>query len=470
MRALFTRRLGGGVLVALLLGSVSVGCSCSVGKKPESASSASAKKKPRKDAGKDAAAAPEDGAKDAAALDASKTAAATPEQKGREEPKPEEKNAAPAPAPAPAAPERPEMNGKAEKAFRAGSRAFSTGDLAGARRQYQDAIKADDDAIEAYYSLGVVQERLGSARDAQKSYQKALVLAPDYEPALAALALLLARDGKRDEASRMLEAAAPKVKDRAVVLTALAEVKSLGGESGEAQRLAQEALKANPNYAPAMVALARDHYRARRIDLALYALAGILDGYGEENPPRDKKNADAHLLRGIIYRERGLRGPSMEELEAALAERPDLVEARMVLANYMLESGNAKGAVPHLEQAVRYDGSNVPAHLLLGDAYRLLDRPAESQKELEWVLKADPKQVAAHYNLGLLFLLSDKLPGLTPGAAVDRALRHLEAYKAQAPRGGPDDVDELITRAKTKKALLEAEQGGAKAKEGGADS
>ena len=230
-----------------------------------------------------------------------------------------------------------------------------------------------------------------------------------------------------------------------------------GRNSGEAQRLAQEALKKNPDYRPAMVTLARDHYRRRRLDLALYTLQGILDGYGPENPPRDKNNAEARLLRGLIYRERNQRGLAIDELTRAVELRPDLVEARLQLATYMLEAGNAQGALPHLEAAVRYDHKNVLARLNLGDAYRLAERPADARRELEWVAKAAPERVEVHYNLGLLFLLSKSIPGMTPIQATNKAIEHLEAYRERGVRGGPDDTEELITRAKTRKALLEAE-------------
>jgi Tfp pilus assembly protein PilF len=128
------------------------------------------------------------------------------------------------------------------------------------------------------------------------------------------------------------------------------------------------------------------------------------------------------------------------------------------MANFMMAAGNAKEARSHLEMAVRYDNKNVAAHLQLGDAYRLLNRAEDARRELEWVLAADPNQGAAHYNLGLLFLLGEQMKGLSEGAMIDKALEHLEAYKARAQRGGPDDVDDLITRAKTKKALLQAKQ------------
>src|SRR5262249_52516097 len=147
----------------------------------------------------------------------------------------------------------------------------------------------------------------------------------------------------------------------AAVAATLAEVKSLQKDTGSAQRIAQEALKINPDYRPAMVIIARDHYRNRRLDLALYALQAILDGFGDENPPRDKDNAEAMLLRGLIYREQGQRQQAMEEFRRAVGKRPDLVEARVQLATFLLEAGGAEEALPILEGAVRFDSESLPA-------------------------------------------------------------------------------------------------------------
>jgi tetratricopeptide (TPR) repeat protein len=181
-----------------------------------------------------------------------------------------------------------------------------------------------------------------------------------------------------------------------------------------------------------------------------------LDGYGEENPARDKNNAQARLLRGLIYKEMNRRGPAIEEFEKAVALRPDLTEARVNLATYFMEAGNATGALAHLETAVRYDTDNIVARLNLGDAYRLLGRSKEAKRELEWVTKRDPSLSEPHYNLGLLYLLND-IPGISPAKAADRAISHFEKYQTMKPRsGGPDDTDELLTRAKTKKSLLDA--------------
>jgi Tfp pilus assembly protein PilF len=354
---------------------------------------------------------------------------------------------------------RPKMSASAQSAYNAGIDAFKVGDLVGAKNQFTQATQADSKAYQAFYSLGVVRERLGETSGALTSYRQATTVVADYEPAIVAYAVLLARTGKPDDAVDFLNQRQAQMTKSAAVTAALAEVKSIQGKSGEAQRLAQDALKLNPDYRPAMVTLARDHYRSRRLDLALYALKGILDGYGDENPPRDKNNAEAHLLRGLIYKEQGLRGPAILELQKALELRPDLVEARVQLSSYFLESGNAADAQQLLEPALKYDADNVIAHLNLGDAYRLLGRPADAKRELEWVKSRDPSIAQVHYNLGLLYLFTDNFPGLTPDQAADTAIDELNQYKKMKPRvagGTPDDTDELITRAKTKKALIDA--------------
>ena len=263
------------------------------------------------------------------------------------------------------------------------------------------------------------------------------MIVPDYEPAIFAYAVLLARTKKADEALEYLNGRQAAMPRSAAVSAALGEVKSIQGDSGAAQRYAQEALKKNPDYAPAMIALARDHYRARRLDLALYTLRAILDGYGPENPPRDKNNAEARLLRGLIMKEQGNRPAAIEDWIRALAIRPDLVEARLHLAAYMLESGNASGAAPLLEGAVRYDPDNVLAHLNLGDAYRLLGKTGEAKRELEWVQRADGSLPQVHYNLGLLYLFSDSVPGTTPVQATEKAKKSRSRHTRRCVRARP---------------------------------
>src|SRR5262249_25379052 len=279
---------------------------------------------------------------------------------------------------------------------------------------------------------------------------------PDYEPAIIAYAMYQARRNNLGEADRFLTDKRGQMPKSAAVAATLAEIKSLQKDTGSAQRMAQDALKINPDYRPAMVIIARDHYRNRRLDLALYALQAILDGFGTENPPRDKDNAEARLLRALIYREQGQRAQAIDEFRKAVAKRPDLVEARVGLATFLLEAGNAEEALPLLEGAIRYDTDHEAAHLNLGDAYRLLGRYADAKREFEWVLARDASSPQVHYDLGLMYLFAPNVPGLTAKQQITEAQKELKRYQELRKKGDVDDSDELLNRAKIKEGELQA--------------
>lgn len=151
----------------------------------------------------------------------------------------------------------------------------------------------------------------------------------------------------------------------------------------------------------------------------------------------------------------------MADFKRCIEIRPDLAEARVQLAAYLLEAGNASEAVPLLELALRFDRDNLLARLNLGDGYRLLGRVAEAKQQLEWVAQKNAKLAQVHYAIGLLYLFSESVPDTTPKQAAERAMAAFEEYKKLRPRSGPgqaDDVDELITSAKSKKAVIEASE------------
>jgi tetratricopeptide (TPR) repeat protein len=371
-------------------------------------------------------------------------------------------------------PEQPlpgSMNGTALAAYQQGLAAFANGDLPAAKGFFKQAAEADPKAHQAFYSLAVVEERLRDS-GAASNYQQAISLVPDYEPAIIGYAMLQA--GKNpSEADRFLTEKRGQMPKSAAVAAALAEVKSLQRDTGSAQRLAQEALKLNPDYRPAMVIIARDHFRNRRLDLALYALQAILDGFEpvDENPPRDRDNPEALLLRGLIWKEQGLRAQAMDQFRKAVARRPDLVEARVQLATFLLESGGAEEARPVLEGAVHFDADNLAAHLNLGDCYRLLGMYPEAKKEFDWVIAHDQSVPQVHYDLGLLYLFAPNCTpvgggaaqspcysGLTPLQQVQEATKSLKKFQDLRQKGESDDSDELLNRAKLKEGEIVAAQ------------
>jgi tetratricopeptide (TPR) repeat protein len=123
-----------------------------------------------------------------------------------------------------------------------------------------------------------------------------------------------------------------------------------------------------------------------------------------------------------------------------LSLRPDLVEARLHLATFMLEAGNASEARPLLEDALKYDPSNVLVHLNLGDAYRSARQAEGRARPPDLGLAQGPSMAQAQYNQGLVYLFSANVPGVTEEQAIDRGHRVVRAFqeaRAARPRAAP---------------------------------
>jgi Tfp pilus assembly protein PilF len=345
----------------------------------------------------------------------------------------------------------------AKASYDRGWASWKTGDLQGAKSAFMNATQQDSHSPAPHYALGAVLERLGDVPDAQQEYRAALTFKPDYEAAMGAYALSLAYSGHAGEADTFLTDKHMRSPSSSSIAAYLSMVKSIEGDSGTAQQLAQDALKLDPNDKNAMIALARDYYRTNRDDLALYALRAILDGVNDATPPRDKDNAEAHLIRGLIYKKQGHRAAAMNDFQAASTKRPDLVEATIQLGVMKLEAGNATEATPLLENAVKFAPQSPTAHVNLGDSYRLLGRTADAKREIGTALQLDSTLAVGHYDLGLLYLFSPSVPGFQPLDQVAQAIRELETYKTMRGKAAPgqtDDSDDLLSRAKAKQAEL----------------
>ena len=363
----------------------------------------------------------------------------------------------------PSTPEAPDaksgLTGDAKTAYDAGWAAWQSGDLQTAKTQFSSAGQKDSKASSPHYSLGIVLEHLGDTAGAQQEYRTAFTLDPTNEFAMGAYALSLANAGHTGEADTFLTDKKGKFPNSARIETYLAEVKSISGDHGSAQQLAQDALRLDPDYKDAMVTIARDYYRARKMELAKYALQAILDGFGDTTPARDKDNAEAHLIRGLILRDmQGQRSFAVKDFEAAKAKRPDMVEALVQLGSMKVEAGNGAEAQPLLESAVKFSPQNSLAHLNLGDCYRLLGRPADASKELDQALALDSTLAVVHYDKGLMYLYSTSIPGMSASDQIAAAIKELNQYKQmrgpKATAGVQDDIDDLIARAQAKQNEL----------------
>jgi tetratricopeptide (TPR) repeat protein len=354
-----------------------------------------------------------------------------------------------------------DMPGDAKDAYSRGFQAWAGGDLQGAKAAFTDAASKAPKAGSPRYSLGCVLERLGDTQGALDAYRAAYTANSKLDVAAGGYALLLARTGRGPDAEQFIADKRAQNPDSVQLMAYNAEVKSIEGDSPGCQKIAQDALAKQPDFKDAMIVIARDYYRARRWDLAKYALQAILDGADDGSiPPRDKGNGEALLLRGLIERDTpGQRKQSLVDLAQAIARRPDLFEAYVNLGEMKLEAGNASEAQGPLEKAVKYAPNVAVAHVDLGECYRLLGRPGDAKKEYDTTLGLESTMAGAHYDLGLLYLFSPNVPGVaSQDDQLAKAIQEFETFKsmrgAKVGKGAGDDVDDLLNNAKRKQSEL----------------
>src|SRR5262245_52361104 len=145
------------------------------------------------------------------------------------------------------------------------------------------------------------------------------------------------------------------------------------------------------------------HLQRREKDQALKELKGAV--------ALDPRSAAAHQLLGQAYMMQGSYGMLSEaraEFLQALAINPDLVWSRFYLARIYLDLGVPRKAREQLESALA-TRPNVP-HLLslLGEANRQLGNLELSVELNKRALENDPSFFIAHYYLGLAYMDLDR--------------------------------------------------------------
>ena len=125
------------------------------------------------------------------------------------------------------------------------------GDLTGAIKLYDKALKAMPEFPEAEYQRGIAELALGRDAEAEKAFRRALVLREDWSPALTSLGSLLVVSGQFAEAEKLLSKALEAEPQNPAALAAMVDMR-LATKAAPAvlkellERVAALTAKANP--------------------------------------------------------------------------------------------------------------------------------------------------------------------------------------------------------------------------------
>ncbi len=272
-----------------------------------------------------------------------------------------------------------------------GQKLYLVGDVAGARRHYEEALRLHPEYPGALSNLGTVLAGEGRLQEAIELYQHALRIRPDHTNAHFNLGQALFTVGRIPEAieqyrkTLQLQPALPEAHQDLGL--ALLET----GQPQEASDQFERALRLKPDYAEAH----------NNLGLALHAI-------GETQPAiehfreavRLKPNySEAYNNLGNSLLSSGQESEAIQCYRQALQAQPDYPQAHHNLGLALLRAGRLEDAAEHFQQAVRLRPDFAAAYFNLAICYGQLHRAdaalAAAQQAQELARSAGNKALAA---------------------------------------------------------------------------
>ena len=237
----------------------------------------------------------------------------------------------------------------------------------------------------AQYYLGYALGMLRRDPESIAAYRKALELKPDLGPARVNLGLILIRNGQPSEAVPVLEEAVKQDPKQYVASLALAEALLAAGATEKAAAQFGHAVELNPKSAAAEAGWGRALAKLGKLDDAAphYRNAASLD----------ESHREALLELASLY-EQNKRTKEAIDLYKQFADNPI---ARERLGELMLESGDAAGAIPHLEAAASTSPTAANRYAL-AMAYITQKEYAKAEALFTEALKNEPSNTSLRMN------------------------------------------------------------------------
>lgn len=283
-------------------------------------------------------------------------------------------------------------------------------------------IQADNaDVAEIPYNMGVAYSLTGDVANARKSFLRATDVDPTLSASWLNLGILAERDGDLDRALQNYRSGLRYAPDDVDLVVAQVGALRKLGRYQEAISESKVALARNATNVNAYNNLGLVYLDQGQFEMAQFVYQKALTSIDGAD-----RNALIHANLGRVYLGQAKTASAKAELERAIALDPDLVPARMAIAQLHLTNRDYQAAAEALEKAKAIEPKNAAIVNNLAIAYRGLGRYEEAQKAYKEALVLDPSNPEPHLNLAVL--LADYLK------SYDQALLAIEDYRRAGGR------------------------------------
>jgi tetratricopeptide (TPR) repeat protein len=313
------------------------------------------------------------------------------------------------------------------------------GDSTRSKEQAEEAqqrlqqIKPPESA-ELHLALANLALRKGDSSTTESELQRALTVDPKSAVAHMAVGNFRFLQKDMDRAAQEFKIAAELAPARSIQRVKYAEFQAMRGAPNDGRATVKEITRQAPDYLPAWLLSARLSFNEKKYDEALSFLENIfsrdpenVDGRTMEAQVRlakgESKKAVAILqaldktypnIPGIqyylarAYRQDNDSGQAIAELKKAVANKPDYLEAILLLAELNLAAGNSQEVVPAMVELLKKQPNLVPAQSFLAEAYRTTGRLDEAAALIREELRGSPQNPQAYALLGVILRQQNK--------------------------------------------------------------
>lgn len=280
-----------------------------------------------------------------------------------------------------------------------GTKALESGDAAGAKAAFEEAVaKAPKDPA-AHYYLGLALDRAGDKAGAEKSYKAALGLRADLEEAAQNLSALYIEGQRFAEAADVAKGALAKHAKNAGLALNLAVALSGKGDHDGAAKAFDDAAKAAPKDAMVLVTWGSHLGQWKKPDEAAQKLRAAEKLAGD----------DVGMLASIGFELKnvGAFPDCIGVLDRAIAKKP---AAELLTYRSLCKYGakDKAGALKDLHEAVAKEPKYAPAHYYLGGRLGEEGKLKEAAAEFQRYLDLEPNGPLAKAAQAKLKLAKDK--------------------------------------------------------------
>ncbi len=252
-------------------------------------------------------------------------------------------------------------------------------------------VQARPRHAEAFYNIALAHVSLGKPEEAVRSLGTAVHLRPEFYEARLLLGNLLVQGGDSEGAIPHLRAAALARPGNAKLAAFLGLQYMQGRYYGDAVETLRKAVELDAGDADLRGLLVDAHYRNHDFERAVEEAHRARADF-----PR---SPNAHYQLAWQLENMGRFAEARESLEKTLVLDSGFAEARRMLGEIVLRTGDAAGSLAHFRQALALEPRSAHAYAGLGKALIQLKRYEEAADAMETAVAIDPQLAALRLNL-----------------------------------------------------------------------